>query len=155
MRIIVMGDGQAVVALTPRAEMLTPESTMRSNRDGLIVESRSACLNQSLSSPISLIQSDRERLCGTLNGGVVNVLVEHPTYLALLTLLTETEFPMTSDVFIQHMRPLPGDAEYRLHSKVIRRGKSMAWVNTDVFANDVLVSTARITKTILPGKPAR
>jgi uncharacterized protein (TIGR00369 family) len=90
---------------------------------------------------------------GTLNGGVVNVLVEHPTYLALLTLLKEAEFPMTSDVFIQHLRPLPGDAEYTLRSTVIRRGKTMAWVNTDVFANDVLVSTARITKTILPAKP--
>lgn len=90
---------------------------------------------------------------GTLNGGVVNVLVEHPTYLALLTQLTENEFPMTSDVFIQHLRPLPGDAEYTLRSTVIRRGKTMAWVNTDVFANDVLVSTARITKTILPAKP--
>lgn len=114
MRIIEMGDGAAVVALKPRAEMLTPWDT--------------------------------------LNGGVVNVLVEHPTYLALLTLLTDTEFPMTSDVFVQHMRPLPGDAEYTLRSAVIRRGRSMAWVNTDVFANDVLVSTARITKTILPGR---
>ncbi len=73
MRILEMGDGAAVVALNPRAEMLTP--------------------------------------WGTLNGGVVNVLVEHPTYLALLTQLKEGEFPMTSDVFVQHMRPLPGDAD--------------------------------------------
>lgn len=115
MRILEMGDGAAVVALNPRAEMLTP--------------------------------------WGTLNGGVVNVLVEHPTYLALLTQLKEGEFPMTSDVFVQHMRPLPGDAEYTLRSSVIRRGRSMAWVNTDVFANDVLVSAARVTKTILPAKP--
>ncbi len=116
-RPIEFGEGIAVVALKPRAEILTP--------------------------------------WGTLNGGVVNALVEQPTYLALLTLLKEGEFPMTNDAFIQHMRPLPGDAEYTLRSTVLRRGKSMAWINTDVFANGALVSTARITKTILPAQPQR
>jgi len=116
-RPVEVAEGLAVVALRPRAEMLTP--------------------------------------WGTLNGSLINALVEQPTYLALLTLLKEGEFPMTNDAFIQHMRPLPGDAEYRLRSTVLRRGKSMAWVNTDVFANDALVSTARITKTILPAQPRR
>jgi uncharacterized protein (TIGR00369 family) len=84
----------------------------------------------------------------TLNGGVINGLLELPSFVALLTLLEAGELPVTNDVFLQHLRPLPGDADYVLDGSVIRRGKSMAWTEVAVRAGGEVVSIARITKTI-------
>lgn len=85
---------------------------------------------------------------GTMNGGVVTSLVEVPSFIALLTTISENDLPVTNDIFLQHMRPLPGDATYEMVGKLIRRGKTMAWTEVDVNVNGVTVSIARITKTI-------
>jgi len=85
---------------------------------------------------------------GTLNGGVVTSLVEIPSFISLLTTLKDDELPVTNDIFLQHMRPLPGDCVYEMVGKLIRRGKSMAWTDVAVIANGATVSIARITKTI-------
>ena len=86
---------------------------------------------------------------GSLNGGVITSLIEIPGFVALLTGLGEGELPVTNDIFVQHMRPLPGDARYALAGRVIRRGKSMAWLDVTVTAGDTTVSVARITKTLI------
>ena len=85
---------------------------------------------------------------GTLNGGVVTSLVEVPSFIALLTTIAENDLPVTNDIFLQHMRPLPGDCVYEMVGTLIRRGKTMAWTDVAVTANGATVSIARITKTI-------
>jgi len=86
---------------------------------------------------------------GTLNGGVLNALVEVPPFVALLTELQPGELPVTNDVFLQHLRPLPGDADYEMTGSLLRRGNSMAWVETTVSAQGKVVTLARITKTLI------
>jgi uncharacterized protein (TIGR00369 family) len=86
---------------------------------------------------------------GTLNGGVLNSLVEVPPFVALLTELQAGELPVTNDIFIQHLRPLPGDAEYELTGSLLRRGKTMAWAETSVAVGGNVVTLARITKTLV------
>lgn len=86
---------------------------------------------------------------GTLNGGVINSLVEVPGFVALLTGLAPGELPVTNDIFLQHIRPLPGDVEYELEGRVLRRGKTMAWVETTALVAGKPHSLARITKTII------
>ena len=85
---------------------------------------------------------------GTLNGGVINSLVELAPFIALLTELQLRELPVTNDIFIQHLRPLPGDAEYELTGAVLRKGKTMAWAETTVSVAGKTVTLARVTKTI-------
>jgi uncharacterized protein (TIGR00369 family) len=85
----------------------------------------------------------------TLNGGVISSLVEIPSFLALAPSLADDELPVTNDIFVQHMRPLPGDAAYQITGRVIRRGASMAWTEVEVAAGGRTVSLARITKTLL------
>lgn len=89
---------------------------------------------------------------GTLNGGVVSSLVEVPAFLALLPSLREGELPVTNDIFVQHLRPLPGNRTYELTGTLLRRGKGMAWCDVVVHAEGKDVSLARITKTILPSQ---
>lgn len=88
---------------------------------------------------------------GSLNGGVVGSLIEIPAFLALLPTLQDGELPVTNDTFLQHMRPLPGDAEYVLTGTLLRRGKVMAWMDVAVTVDGELLTTARITKTIVRG----
>jgi acyl-coenzyme A thioesterase PaaI-like protein len=86
---------------------------------------------------------------GTLNGGVINGLVELPSFVAPLTELRPNELPVTNDLFLQHIRPLPGDSEYVLEGRLLRRGRSMAWTEVTVRVDDQIVTLARITKTIV------
>jgi len=86
---------------------------------------------------------------GTLNGSVVNSLVEISAFYALLTELGPDELPVTNDVFLQHVRPLPGDAEYELTGQVLRKGRSMAWLEATAWVGGKPVSFARLTKTLV------
>jgi uncharacterized protein (TIGR00369 family) len=88
---------------------------------------------------------------GTLNGSVMNGLLELPSFVALLPELARGELPVTSDIFVQHLRPLPGDAEYRLEGQVLRRGKAMAWTEARALVSGKPVSLARITKNLVAG----
>lgn len=86
---------------------------------------------------------------GTLNGSVVNALVEIPAFFALLTELGPDELPVTNDVFLQHVRPLPGDAEYELTGQVLRKGRTMAWLEATAWVGGKECSFARLTKTLV------
>jgi acyl-coenzyme A thioesterase PaaI-like protein len=81
-------------------------------------------------------------------------LLELPSFLALLAELRPNELPVTNDLFLQHVRPLPGSSEYFLDGKLLRRGRSMAWTEVTVSVDDQIVTFARITKTIIaaPGQ---
>ena len=85
---------------------------------------------------------------GTLNGGVLNALIEVPAFFALLTELEPNELPVTNDVFLQHVRPLHGDCEYHLTGRILRKGKSMAWLEATAVGNGKPCTFARITKTL-------
>ena len=91
---------------------------------------------------------------GTLNGSVINGLLELPAWVALLTALEPDEFAVTNDFFLQHVRPLPGEATYEMEGRLLRRGKTMAWVEATAFADGKPCSLARITKT-LTRRPAQ
>lgn len=86
---------------------------------------------------------------GTLNGSVMNSLVELPSFVALVTELADGELPVTSDIFIQHLRPMPGDVEYVLEGRLLRRGRTMAWTDVTASVDGKAVTLARITKSIV------
>jgi uncharacterized protein (TIGR00369 family) len=88
---------------------------------------------------------------GTLNGSVMNGLLELPSFVALLPELERGQLPVTNDIFVQHLRALPGDVDYRLEGHVLRRGKAMAWTEARALVSGKPVSLARITKTLVAG----
>lgn len=88
---------------------------------------------------------------GHFNGGVLSGLLELPSFLALLTELSEGETPVTNDIFVQHLRGVPADAEIILEGKLVKRGRTMAWTEARALADGKLTTLARITKTLLPG----
>jgi len=85
---------------------------------------------------------------GTLNGGVLNSLVEVAAFYALLPSLEPDELPVTNDIFLQHVRPLPGDAEYEMTGRLLRKGKTMAWLESTAWVGGKECTFARLTKTL-------
>jgi acyl-coenzyme A thioesterase PaaI-like protein len=92
---------------------------------------------------------------GTLNGSVMNGLLELPSFVALLPELERGELPVTADIFVQHVRGLPGDADYVLEGRLLRRGKGMAWTEAQALVAGRPHSLARITKNLVPGPLGR
>ena len=84
----------------------------------------------------------------TLNGGVLNSLVEVSAFYALLPSLEPDELPVTNDIFLQHVRPLPGDTEYELTGRLLRKGKTMAWLESTAWVGGKECTFARLTKTL-------
>lgn len=87
---------------------------------------------------------------GTAHGSFLNSIVEIPSTLALLTEMADDLFAVTNDIFIQHVRPLPASARYETTGKLLRQGKTMAWTEVVIFADEKPVTYARVTKTLLP-----
>lgn len=85
---------------------------------------------------------------GTLNGGVINSLVEVPAFYALLPELGPNELPVTNDIFLQHVRPLP-NAEYELTGTLLRKGRTMAWLESTAWVGGKPCTFARLTKTLV------
>jgi uncharacterized protein (TIGR00369 family) len=85
---------------------------------------------------------------GTLNGGVLNSLVEVSAFYALLPELNPNELPVTNDIFLQHVRPLP-NAEYELTGRLLRRGRTMAWLESTAWVGGKECTFARLTKTLV------
>ena len=84
---------------------------------------------------------------GTLNGGVLNSLVEVPAFYALLPDLGPNELPVTNDIFLQHVRPLP-NAEYELTGRLLRKGRTMVWLESTAWVEGKECTFARLTKTL-------
>ena len=87
---------------------------------------------------------------GTLNGSLLNALLELPSFLALLPKLSAEEGAVTNDIFIQQLRGVPGDAEVTLRGRLLRRSRTMAWTEAEARVEGRLCAAARITKTVVP-----
>ena len=89
---------------------------------------------------------------GFFNGGVLSGLLEVPSFLALLTRLEEGELPVTNDLFVQHLRGVPAEAELVLEGRLVERSRRMAWTEARALADGRLTTQARITKTLLASR---
>lgn len=83
----------------------------------------------------------------TLSGSVINGVLEMPAVFSLLLELEAGELPVTNDIFVQHLRPLP-NADYELTGTLLRRGRTMAWAESAALVDGKIVSVARVTKTL-------
>jgi uncharacterized protein (TIGR00369 family) len=88
---------------------------------------------------------------GGMNGAVVGSLLELPASLAVVWSLDEGQSSVTNDLFVQHMKPIPGTAEVIFEGRMVRRGRTMAWCESAALVDGKPHSLARVTKTILEG----
>jgi acyl-coenzyme A thioesterase PaaI-like protein len=85
----------------------------------------------------------------TLDGSVMNAVLEVPSFLALLCELQDGEIAITNDIFVQQLRAVSGGSEILLEGRLIRRGRTMAWTEAQASVDGKICALARITKTLL------
>ncbi len=86
---------------------------------------------------------------GALHGGVVCTLCDVACYAALQNDLADDEDAVTHDIHVSVMRAARTGDTVRFEATVIKRGRSLAFVEAQAYCGDKLMASARVTKSIL------
>ncbi len=86
---------------------------------------------------------------GVLHGGVATALLDVACYLALLPHLSAEENAVTHDASSSLMRAVPQDAELEVVADVVRRGRSLAFLQARALVGGKPVAIGNVTKSIL------
>lgn len=88
---------------------------------------------------------------GGLHAGVLYSLMEATCLLALLGWLEDSERAVTHDLHASVVRRTPLGVRCQLTAKVIRRGRSLAFIDANAEVDGEIVATMRVTKSIIRG----
>lgn len=86
---------------------------------------------------------------GQLHGGALSASCEVAGFLALIPALTDQQHAVTHDIHLSLMRAVPAGARCDLSARVIRLGRTLAFLDVSASVEDQLVASARITKSII------
>ncbi len=86
---------------------------------------------------------------GVLHGGVASALLDVASYLALLPYLSEQEAAVTHDATSSLMRAVQRGAELEVTADVVRRGRSLAFLQARALVDGTPVAFGQVTKSIL------
>jgi len=85
---------------------------------------------------------------GGLHGGVLYTLADAVCMLALLPSLDPSQHAVTHDLYVSVMRPVPAGARCELTARVLKLGRSLAFLEATAEVDNRIVASARITKSI-------
>lgn len=87
---------------------------------------------------------------GVLHGGVVYTLCDVCAYAGLLSVLTDDEEAVTHDIHVSALRSAKFGDKVRVRSTLVKRGRSLCFIDVAAEVEGKLIATARVTKSILP-----
>lgn len=91
---------------------------------------------------------------GVFHGGVVYMLCDMACYAALVSTLSEGEDAVTHDIHVSMMRAAKLGDCIRFEGRVLKRGRSLAFMEAQASLNGQLIARAAVTKSILQTKSA-
>ena len=86
---------------------------------------------------------------GAMHGGIAYALLDVVCFLALLPMLARGEHAVTHDIHVSVLRPVLPDQEVELRGRVVQKGRSLAFCESEAWAGGKLTSTARVTKSLV------
>ncbi len=89
---------------------------------------------------------------GALHGGVVYLLCDVCAYLGLLSVLPDAQEAVTHDIHVSVMRSASRGDVVKMQSSIIKKGKSLCFINVEATVSGQLIATARITKSLVKMK---
>jgi uncharacterized protein (TIGR00369 family) len=95
------------------------------------------------------VTSAIEGRSGRLHGGVLSFVLDGVAYLALEPSLAPDEDAVSHDIHISMMRAVRRDQVVELRGRVVKRGRTVCFVDAEATVDGELVATARITKSIV------
>lgn len=90
---------------------------------------------------------------GVVHAGVLYTLMEAAAFLGLMPMLRQAEHAATHDLHVSVMRSIVEGERVTLTARVVRRGRTLAFIDTDAKVDDRLMATGRVTKSILQVVP--
>lgn len=84
-----------------------------------------------------------------LHGGILYAFSDVCAYLALLSLLNQNQQGVTHDLHISVMRAANLGDELKFNAKVSKLGRNIAFIKTQVYRKDEIISEATVTKSII------
>ena len=102
-------------------------------QDGLVIPVGDAAINNA----------------GVLHGGVATAVLDVACYLALLPHLSAEENAVTHDASSSLMKAVARDAELEVVADVVRRGRSLAFLQAQALVDGRPVALGKVTKSIL------
>lgn len=86
---------------------------------------------------------------GTFHGGVLYTLCDVAAFSALMAALSEGEIGVTNNISVQAMRVAQLGDRLIFTGRIIKLGKRLAFIETEVMKGDQLIAKASITKTLI------
>jgi len=86
---------------------------------------------------------------GAFHGGVVYTLCDTACYAALLSVLNEGENAVTHDIHVSMLRAARLGDRVQFSARVLKHGRSVAFMEAEARSGDQLLARATVTKSIL------
>lgn len=86
---------------------------------------------------------------GVLHGGVLYMLCDVCAYAGLLSVLEDNEEAVTHDIHVSVMRSAGAGDRVVIRSKLLKRGRSLCFVDISASVGDKVIATARVTKSVI------
>lgn len=84
-----------------------------------------------------------------LHAGFVYTGCDLASYVALMSVLKDTESAVTHDLHISLMRTAFAGERVEITAEVVKRGRTLAFLDAKAMCGERLLATARITKSLL------
>ncbi len=89
---------------------------------------------------------------GGVHGGVLYALTDAVCMLALLPALDASQHAVTHDLYVSVMRPVPTGAVCCLSARVLRLGRTLAFLEATAEVEGRIVASGRVTKSIVAAR---
>ncbi|MCW5828077.1 MAG: PaaI family thioesterase [Deltaproteobacteria bacterium] len=96
-------------------------------------------------------------IAGVLHGGVLYALLDAAAYSSVVPLLNEGENAVTHDIHVSVLRPVMLGETIVLKGRVLKRGRTTIFAESEAVVGGKLVATSCVTKSVIRQelKPAR
>ena len=84
-----------------------------------------------------------------LHGGVVYLLCDVCAYLGLLSVLADDMEAVTHDLHVSVLRAAGRGDVVRMASRILKKGKSLCFIDVSAMVSGRLIASARITKSLI------
>lgn len=96
-----------------------------------------------------LIGPDMVNVAGMFHGGIVYLLADLACFAAVLSELKDDEFAVTHDIHVSMLRAAKLGQRASFEARVLKLGRSVAFMEAQVRCGEELLARATVTKSIL------
>lgn len=87
---------------------------------------------------------------GALHAGLLYTACDLAAYAALLSELPDNEGAVTHDIHISVMRSASAGDVIDVTAEVVKRGRTLAFIDARAMSGDKIMASARVTKSLVP-----